>query len=98
MCQAKFLWDLLEENGYKTIVVNYPVAWPSTTRKSIIIGGPAPLASPWGIGFPECFATKTLRGKYSPPTIRLDFRESANPVLKGMSRLTPLEAEVKLFS
>jgi len=98
MCQVKFLWDLLEENGYKTAVVNYPVAWPPTTRKSIIIGGPAPLASPWRIGFPKCFATKTLRGKYSPPTIRLDFRESANSVLREMGRLTPLEAEVKLFS
>ena len=79
MCCVKFLWDVLEENGYRVIVANYPVAWPPTLRRGIVIGGPAPLASPWRICFPKCFATKVLRGEYSPPTIKLELRRSSNP-------------------
>ena len=98
MCQVKFLWDILEEHGFKTIVVNYPVAWPPTIEKGVVIGGPAPLGSPWRIGFSKCFSTKTLKGKYSPPTLRLELRKSNNPILKEKSVIEPLEAEVKLFS
>jgi len=89
---------LLEESGYRVVVVNYPVAWPPTIRRGVVIGGPAPLASPWRIGFSKCYSTRILRGEYSPPTIRLKLRNSDNPVLGSMSELEPLEADVKLFA
>ncbi|RLE85177.1 MAG: hypothetical protein DRJ67_09335 [Thermoprotei archaeon] len=98
MCRVKFLWDVLEENGYRVVVANYSVAWPPTLRRGIVIGGPAPLASPWRICFPKCFATKVLRGEYSPPTIKLELRRSSNPLLRERSHVTPLEAGVKPFS
>ncbi|HDI75059.1 MAG TPA: hypothetical protein ENF55_03795 [Thermoprotei archaeon] len=97
LCQVKFLWDLLEEYGYRCVVVNYPVAWPSTLKRGVVIGGPAPLGSHWRIGFSKCFATKTLKGKYSPPTLKIEFKESRNPVLVEKSEIKPLEAEVDLF-
>ncbi|MFH0963822.1 MAG: alkaline phosphatase family protein [Planctomycetota bacterium] len=38
-CQAETLWEAAERQGRDAIVINYPVAWPPTTRKSIIVGG-----------------------------------------------------------
>ena len=97
MCRVPFLWDVLEREGYRCVVVNYPVAWPPTLRRGIVVGGPAPLASPWRIGFSKCFSTKVFKGRYSPPTLKVEFKPSSNPLLTENSRIEPLESRIKLF-
>ena len=39
LCLADTLWDAAERQGKDVIVVNYPVAWPPTLEKGIVVGG-----------------------------------------------------------
>ena len=39
LCMAETLWDAAERQGKDVIVINYPVAWPPTLEKGIVVGG-----------------------------------------------------------
>ena len=39
LCLAETLWDAAERQGKDVIVINYPVAWPPTLEKGIVVGG-----------------------------------------------------------
>lgn len=39
LCMAETLWDAAERRGKDVIVINYPVAWPPTLEKGIVVGG-----------------------------------------------------------
>ncbi len=49
-CRAEFLWDALARAGKTTIVLNYPVSWPPTTDKAIVMGGGGLGMNDWGEG------------------------------------------------
>jgi predicted AlkP superfamily phosphohydrolase/phosphomutase len=38
-CQAEFIWDALDTEGKKCIVLNYPNAWPGKMKNGILVGG-----------------------------------------------------------
>jgi len=98
-CKAEFLWNVLEEKGKKCLIVNYPVAWPPTIKKGIVIGGPAPGASPWRVKWPVLFV-KTDRQE--PPRrlrkgglVPLRFTEARGWSPKPHSFSPPLEAKIQ---
>ena len=37
--KAEFIWDALDKAGKKSIVVNYPGAWPNHMKNGIVVGG-----------------------------------------------------------
>ncbi|MFZ5645884.1 MAG: alkaline phosphatase family protein [Bacillota bacterium] len=39
LCKAEFIWNAYEKAGKKSILLNYPTAWPPTTKNSIYIDG-----------------------------------------------------------
>jgi len=39
LCQAETLWEGAERQGKRSIVINYPVSWPPTIEKGIVVGG-----------------------------------------------------------
>lgn len=45
-CKAETLWQAAERQGKRTIVINYPVAWPPTSNKGIIVGGSGVFGGP----------------------------------------------------
>jgi len=55
-CQAEFLWDVYEKKGLKCAILNYPVAWPPTIKKGVVIGGLNP-TNPWRFYRPTIYAT-----------------------------------------
>lgn len=38
-CQAETIWDALDKEGKKCIVLNYPGSWPSKMQNGIVVGG-----------------------------------------------------------
>ena len=40
-CSAEFLWDVLDGSGKRSIVLNYPTAWPPTAKDAMVIDGTA---------------------------------------------------------
>ena len=98
VCKAEFLWNVLEEAGKKCVIVNYPVAWPPTIRKGIVLGGPAPGASPWRVKWPSLFLSKDIY-EALPPSERMncipvEFVEAKEWTSLPKSYSAPLEAAI----
>ena len=88
-CQAEFLWDVAERHGMVCAVVNYPVAWPPTIKRGVVIGGPAPGASPWRVSWAACFTNEDL-----PQSIRVTFVEARGWRELPPSRSPPMETAI----
>jgi len=56
LCQAEYLWESLERGGMRSILVNYPVAWPPRTKEAVIIGGDGPFSPVWMLSNPTLHA------------------------------------------
>lgn len=52
LCQAEYLWESLERGGLRSILINYPVAWPPRTKEAVIIGGDGPFSPTWMLSNP----------------------------------------------
>ncbi|MGI6685864.1 MAG: alkaline phosphatase family protein [Bacillota bacterium] len=39
LCHAEFIWEAFERGNKKSIMINYPTAWPPRTKKDIYIDG-----------------------------------------------------------
>ncbi len=46
LCKAEFIWEALDRQGKKSILINYPTAWPANIKNGIVIGGDNAFASP----------------------------------------------------
>ncbi|MGC8571578.1 MAG: alkaline phosphatase family protein [Caldivirga sp.] len=96
VCESEFLWNVLEDYGKRVVIVNYPVAWPPTIKRGIVIGGPAPGASPWRVKWPMVYSNNCLTrdlNRCSPITIK----EAEDWVNAPNSRSKPLEFEFTLI-
>ena len=63
LCMAEHLWDAAERAGKKSIVLNWPVSWPPTIKKGILIGGTGPADPLWRIDYASTYATNALKGE-----------------------------------
>ena len=58
LCQAEKIWESLERDNRRSIVVNYPVAWPFKTKKAVIVGGDGVFSYVWQRSNPALFTTE----------------------------------------
>lgn len=80
-CKAEFIWDALDKAGKKSIVFNFPGAWPSNMKNGIMVGGHGLAVGQQNDGFPmfdalintcgnQLFTTgyyaESERGKFQP--------------------------------
>lgn len=59
--KAEFLWNVAEAHGKRSLIINYPVAWPSTMKDGIVIGGMCPGADIWRIDRPRAYAVNETK-------------------------------------
>ena len=98
-CQAEFLWDTYEKIGLKTAILNYPVAWPPTVKKGIVIGGLNP-TNPWIFYHPTIYATskklfvglRDWTGKIVGSYIRITVSRASGWINMPYSTKVPLES------
>jgi len=98
-CQAEFLWDTYEKIGLKTAILNYPVAWPPTVKKGIVIGGLNP-TNPWIFYHPTIYATskklfvglRDWTGKIVGSYIRITVSRASGWINMPYSAKIPLES------
>jgi len=88
-CQAEFLWNVAERHGKVCAIINYPVAWPPTISKGIVIGGPSPGASPWRVSWATCFTNEDL-----PQSIKVTFIKARNWKEVPFSYSPPMETAI----
>ncbi|MBM4401313.1 MAG: hypothetical protein FJ045_05115, partial [Crenarchaeota archaeon] len=102
MCKAEFLWDVAEKADKTCILLYYPISWPPTIKKGIVIDG----AGPAGMGefrlSPETqFATKTsieTRNWYGSSPISVSPSKAKDWTNLPKSFSTPLEMVVSISS
>jgi len=93
LCKSEYLWEALERQGKKTILISYPTAIPFRTKKSIIVGGDGPFISQqWCFSSPEYYYSE---GKFENATkIKLVKAKGWKNLLQN--KITPLEGIIPL--
>jgi predicted AlkP superfamily phosphohydrolase/phosphomutase len=65
LCRAEYIWDAAEKSGIRSILVNYPTAWPPTVKRGSVVGGYGPTGLPeWQV------ASQTTYRSYPPSGIK----------------------------
>ncbi len=50
LCQAEYLWNVIEKIGGRAILINWPCSWPPTIKKGYQIGGGGLTLNEWRRG------------------------------------------------
>ena len=61
-CKSEFIWDALDKAGKKSIVFNFPTAWPSHMKNGIMVGGHGLAVGQKNDGFPMFDAVISVSG------------------------------------
>lgn len=72
--QAEFLWDMAERKGKKCVLLNYPLSWPPTIKKGIVIGGTEPSSAWWRISYADTYTV----GEWEKENIQV--KKEAGPI------------------
>jgi len=102
LCQAEYIWETLERANMRSILVNYPVAWPFKTKKAVIIGGDGIFSYQWMVTPPVLYDTEssdktfTLVFNYKAMVRRLEFKRAEGWKSLPDSDVPCLEAEIKI--
>ena len=89
VCKAEFLWNVAEREGKFCVIINYPVAWPPTIKRGVVIGGPSPGAAPWRVAWATCFTNENL-----PQAIKVSFVKAENWKNLPESYSPPMETAI----
>lgn len=103
--KAEFFWNTAEEHGKRSLIINYPVAWPSTIKDGIVIGGMCPGADIWRIDRSRAYAVneakeiplnlESVRPEIGIDTLSIRTCEEWEGV---KSNLPPLKTEIELVT
>ncbi|RJS84440.1 hypothetical protein CW702_02465 [Candidatus Bathyarchaeota archaeon] len=52
-CKAEYIWEALERDGKRSILLNYPSTWPPRGEKIVQIGGAGLAINEWRVDIPE---------------------------------------------
>ncbi|MEW6228929.1 MAG: alkaline phosphatase family protein [Bacillota bacterium] len=100
--RAEFLWTAAEREEKRTLIINYPTGWPGAGPRQVVLGGLTPGGRPWRMkkacvyatGYPEGVALDFPNKQIGYVPLRLHAAEAWSG--KVESRLTPLEAEIRV--
>jgi predicted AlkP superfamily phosphohydrolase/phosphomutase len=53
LCQAEYFWQAAERQGKRSILINYPTAFPLTLRDGVVVGGDGLFSRDWTVRYPE---------------------------------------------
>ncbi|HEX30395.1 TPA: hypothetical protein ENG04_09975, partial [Candidatus Poribacteria bacterium] len=102
LCQAEYIWEALERGGRRSILVNYPVAFPIRTKESIVVGGDGLFPTTWSLADSAFYVSTEQQetGKIdfgiSPKTFLIELRRAEGWNVR--SALPPLEARIPLLA
>ncbi|HIE43720.1 MAG TPA: hypothetical protein EYP78_02855, partial [Candidatus Omnitrophica bacterium] len=103
LCQAEYIWQTLERAGMKSILVNYPTAFPVRTKKSLIVGGDGVVSRNWIFANSALYSSEAVE---KPGTLPFGYRANILELklekAKGWrnmvsSYLEPLEASIEML-
>jgi predicted AlkP superfamily phosphohydrolase/phosphomutase len=63
LCRSEYLWQAAERQGLRSILLNYPTAFPITLKDGIVVGGDGLISTEWTCHSPLCYHSATAAGK-----------------------------------
>jgi len=65
LCQAEYFWQAAERQGKRSILINYPTAFPLTLKNGVVIGGDGLSSRQWTVRWAEYLSSfrEVSRGK-----------------------------------
>jgi len=104
LCKAEYIWQTLERAGMRSILVNYPTAFPVKTKKSLIVGGNGIFSPDWTFANSALYSTETagepgtLPFGYRANILELKLRKAEKWMNMVSSYLPPLEASIEMLA
>jgi len=78
LCQAEYFWHAAERQGKRSVLINYPCAFPKLLKNGVVIGGDGLVSEQWTVRCVDLFQThpdEKFRHKLLPPN-RIVIREA----------------------
>jgi len=63
LCKSEYLWQAAERQGLKSILLNYPTAFPITLKDGIVVGGDGLISRQWTCFSPLCYHSAAAAGE-----------------------------------
>jgi len=65
LAQAEYLWHAAERQGKRSILINYPIAFPKLLKNGVVIGGDGLTSRAWAVRHPDLITSfrRVPRGK-----------------------------------
>ncbi len=60
LCKSEYIWQALEKQGKKSILLNYPCGWPPTLENGIVVGGDGVASFQWNVGNAISYHTESV--------------------------------------
>ncbi|MBW2141342.1 MAG: alkaline phosphatase family protein [Deltaproteobacteria bacterium] len=101
-CQAEYIWDALDKEGKKCIVLNYPSSWPGKMENGILVGGTGMTIGETRANLPQLDMTFSVSADqlvttgFYPNAIRGEFQDAEDWENVDELRDDPLEMVVPL--
>ena len=93
LCMAEHIWDVAERLGKKSIILNWPVSWPPTIKKGVVIAGTGPADPLWRLDYASTYATDALKGEN-----KVNFVKAGNWKNTPKSHSPLLEATIPIIT
>ncbi len=71
LCQAEYFWHACDRQGKRSILINYPCAFPKLLKNGVVIGGDGLSSPDWrvrGVGLMQSHPDENFNNKMFPPT------------------------------
>lgn len=69
LCQAEYFWHAAERQGKRSILINYPCAFPKLLENGVVIGGDGLSSPTWRVRGPDLWQShpESMLGRLMPP-------------------------------
>lgn len=70
LCQAEYFWHAAERQGKRSILINYPCAFPKLLSNGVVIGGDGLSSAAWSVRGPDLWQShpdETFSNRLMPP-------------------------------
>jgi len=57
LCQSEYFWNAAERQGKRSILINYPCAFPRLLKKGVVIGGDGLRSKNWTVRYMDLYQT-----------------------------------------
>ncbi len=105
ICEAEYIWEALGRGGMRSILVNYPTAFPVRSKADLIVGGSGVFEPEWVLANSTIYSTQGADGtrrfaahNAEVSSLKVEFKKASGWKNMVSSNAPPLEAPIPMLT